>query len=81
MTKRINQTVVFIRWNDASYERGEKTADEIDPGCVLHSSGILIKDDNEFISMATDYFLEEETFRHITHIPKVNILTIRRMRL
>lgn len=79
--KQLNQTVVFIRWKDASYERGEKTAGEIEPGCVLHSSGILIKEDDEFVSMATDFFPEEETYRHITHIPKVNILAIRKMRL
>lgn len=74
--------MVWIKWKDASYERGEYTKEEVRPGCDIQTAGILIKEDDEFVSLALDHFPGSDrwdpSYRHIVHIPKVNIVKQRR---
>lgn len=69
--------IAFVKWIDASYQRGECSYDELNPSVVMWSAGLLIRDDDEFISIAIDSFADDETFRYIEHIPRVNIIELR----
>jgi len=73
------RTVAFVRWFDASYQRGECTLDEMVPRVDLESAGLLVREDEESVSIALDQYSGDGTWRYIEHIPKVNILAIRKM--
>jgi len=78
----MSTTVCWIKWQDASYERGEARPDEVEPGVYLQTCGQLVREDDEFVSLALDHFegsaTYDATYRHICHIPKVNIIRERR---
>jgi hypothetical protein len=73
--------IAFVRWFDASYQRGECTIDELVTRVEIESAGLLVREDEESISLAIDRYSEDETWRYISHIPKVNVLEIRRFPL
>lgn len=81
MTKRLKKTVtlVWVRWFDASYQRGECTDSELVTKVELESAGLLVREDEESVSIAMDSYVNDRTWRHIEHIPKVNILRIKRL--
>ena len=81
MTKKTFQKVVLVRWLDASYQRGECTDDELNPRVELESAGLLVREDDDFISIALDRYGGDRTWRYIEHIPKVNVIEIRRAKL
>lgn len=71
--------MIQIRWNDASYQRGELKTDEINPHCILESIGFLIKESKTHYSIGMDWDKDEETWRHILTIPKKMVInTLRR---
>lgn len=72
------RTVMYVEWFDASYQRGEFTEDELVSRVVLLSAGILVREDKETVSIALDQYEAGGTWRYIEHIPRVNILRIRR---
>lgn len=76
--KRDGAHLVLIRWFDASYQRGECTAGDLVPRVELESAGFLVREDGKSISVALDRYCGDQTWRHIEHIPKVNVLEIRR---
>lgn len=71
--------LVFVTWFDASYQRGELTEDELVTRVEMQSGGLLVKEDKETISIALDHY--DDTWRHISHIPKVNVKKIKRFPL
>lgn len=73
------RTVVLIRWFDASYQRGECSAEELEPRVELESAGLLVSEDEESISIALDQYEPDGIWRYIEHIPKVNVRSIRRV--
>jgi hypothetical protein len=77
--KGSGRTVVHVRWFDASYQRGELTEDELSPRVEMESAGLLVREDGDNISLALDYYREDGLWRHVEHIPKVNLLRITRL--
>ena len=77
--KQAKRVIALVRWFDASYQRGECTADEMVPRVELESAGLLVREDEESVSIALDQYHGDGTWRYIEHIPKVNIRKIRRL--
>ena len=77
--KRPKRTLVWIRWYDASYQRGECSEDDLVPKVEIESAGLLIREDEEFISLALDRYENDHTWRYIEHIPKVNVRAVKKM--
>ena len=73
------RTVAVIRWFDASYQRGECTAEELNPRVEIASAGLLVREDGETVSIALDRYDDDEVWRYIEHIPKVNIRSMRKV--
>ncbi len=74
--------LAWIKWKDASYEHGDVTKDELQPGTELQTAGILVGENDEYVTLALDHYGGNDKFqplyRHVVHIPKVNILKQRR---
>ncbi len=68
--------LAYVKWFDASYQDGQFMQDELNPNVILHSGGLIAAEDRKTISLALDRYDDDGTWRHITHIPKVNILKI-----
>lgn len=66
--------VVYVEWLDASYQEGPLAEDELIPHVILFSAGVLIREDDKTVSLATDYCSPNGDWRHVSHIPKVNII-------
>lgn len=71
--RKIAPKIAYIRWFDASYQRGELTEDEIEPRVELESAGLLIRKDRNTVSIAIDHYRDDGSWRHIANIPRVNI--------
>lgn len=80
MKKGNQRTIVWVKWFDASYQRGECADVDLVPRVELESAGLLVREDKESVSIALDHYTDDATWRYIEHIPKVNILRMRRMR-
>lgn len=70
---------VYVKWFDASYQRGECDESDLIDHVVLHSFGILIRESETSYSIAMDQYDADRTWRYIEHIPKVNVLSIQRV--
>jgi hypothetical protein len=75
------RTIAFIRWFDASYQRGECTEEELISKVEIESAGLLVAENEESVSIALDQCDADKTWRYIEHIPKVNILSMRRLNI
>jgi hypothetical protein len=71
--------IAWIRWFDASYQRGECSLDELVTDVEVESAGLLIHEDEESVSLALDSYPADSVYRYIEHIPRVNIREIRKM--
>jgi hypothetical protein len=81
MGRSMNNTIVVVEWIDASYEDGPLSLREIEPLIRLKSVGWLLREDKESISIAMEKADEDELFRSVTHIPKVGIIKIKRIKV
>jgi hypothetical protein len=72
-------TSAWVRWFDASYQRGECAREDLVPRVEIQSAGLLIHEDDESISLALDQYDKDQVWRYIEHIPKVNVRQIRKM--
>ena len=77
--KKPKKMIAYVRWFDASYQRGECDLSEMNTRVELESAGLLVREDEESISIALDKYKDDGTWRYIEHIPKVNVLRIRRV--
>jgi hypothetical protein len=73
------RTVAFVRWFDASYQRGECDDSELVTRVEIESAGLLVREDAESVSIALDRYEHDGLWRYIEHIPKVNIIDICRL--
>lgn len=48
---------------------------------TLHSTGNLVGDNDEFVCIGQDWIPDQEVFRHLTWVPKVNIVEIRMLEI
>lgn len=46
----------------------------------LRTVGLLVRETPELISVAMEYCGEDDTYRDVTHIPKVNVIKIKRIK-
>lgn len=71
--------LAYVRWFDSSIVEGGVHALE-DAANVLEneSAGILLKEDEQSITVALDRCLKTEGLRCTLCIPRVNILSVRR---
>lgn len=79
--KKAGRTLAWVRWFDASYQRGECTQDELVPRVEIESAGLLVQETDDTVSLALDWHEVDETWRYIEHIPKVNVRRIRRIKV
>jgi len=77
--QRPKRKIAYVRWLDASFQEAVCTDDELTPGIILESAGIIAREDGDSISLAIDYCAQEKTWRRIQHIPKPYILEIKRV--
>ena len=66
--------VVYVEWLDASYQEGPLSEDEFTPHVILYSGGVFVREDDKTVTLATDYCGPNGDWRHVSHIPKVNII-------
>ena len=65
---------LYVQWKDASSEtRGNYSREELTGLVTQHTAGIYVSEDSEKVTLALDQS-EDELFRFIMHIPKVNIV-------
>ena len=70
----ITLTLVIIAWEDASYSDDQQTADEINPYFELISCGFLVKEDDKYLTIATELDKNpDDNWKYIHSIPKYNI--------
>jgi hypothetical protein len=74
-------TLAYIRWFDASYQRGECDESELVPQVEIESAGLIVREDKDTISIALDRYEADQLFRYIENIPKVNVRKIKRIKL
>jgi hypothetical protein len=66
--------LAYVEWLDASYQEGPLGEDDFEPRVVLVSAGLLAREDDETITVASDYDARAGEWRHVSHIPKVNVV-------
>jgi hypothetical protein len=71
--------IAYVRWFDASFQRGECTDDELVPRVEIESAGLLVREDEGTISIALDRYEHDGLWRYIQHIPKVNVISVERL--
>ena len=76
--KKPRRKLAFIRWFDASFQAEECTAEELNPGIVIESAGIIAAETDDSISLALDYHPDQGLWRRILHVPKPYIINIKR---
>jgi hypothetical protein len=76
-----DRKIAWIRWFDASYQRGECTVDELQTRVELESAGLLVQEDEESVSIALDQYDADSTWRYIEHIPRVNIREMKTLKV
>lgn len=70
-------TIVCVEWIDASYQDGPIDFTELSGVFRMYSTGWLIRENDEHVSIGMDYVPENNTYRHVQHILKINIKSIR----
>ena len=64
----------IVKWNDASYVEGDLDAEKINTDCILVTCGFIVKENKKMLTIAAEYFKEEDTWKHIINIPKSLII-------
>ena len=77
--RKTDRKLIWVRWFDASYQRGECTLDELNPRIELESAGLFVQEDENTLSIALDRYSDDQVWRYIEHIPKANILKLKRL--
>lgn len=73
-------TIVMVEWIDASYQDGDITLSQMSQLLPLQTVGWLVLETKDAVSVAAEYCEKEQTFRHVSHIPRVGIKQIRRLK-
>lgn len=72
--------IAIVDWFDASMQKGPMLPEEMRPFITLRTVGWLVRADNKVVTVAMDFHEEDGTYRDIAHIPRVNVLRIKKMR-
>lgn len=75
-------SIVEIHWHDASYSNRTMNLDEVnhDGSCKLIDCGYLISEDKTEIHIGAEYSPNDNTWRHVIHIPKAVVTRRRRVK-
>ena len=76
--KNTEQKLILIRWDDASYQEGPFYIGNLKTGIVLETAGHLVQETDTHYSVAMDFYEEEGTWRHVTHIPKGMVVGVQK---
>ena len=69
--------IVLVEWRDCThYDDSHMTKLEASSESliIMHTVGHLIAEDAERITLGMEYIPEQERWRHISWIPKVNVI-------
>jgi hypothetical protein len=67
----------LIIWRDCTHtDEGSMLAEEIlsEPLIEMHTIGFEIGSTEDYIALGMEYIPEQERFRHVTWVPRVNIV-------
>ena len=76
--KNSEKTLIHIKWEDASYQEGPYYVSNLKSGIILETAGHLIQETDTHYSIGMDFFEDEGTWRHVTHIPKGMVVKVQR---
>ena len=67
---------IYIKWFDASYAGHSQTLDEMTSEYIMESVGVFVKEDAKHVTFAAEFMPADnpKRWRYIHHIPKVNII-------
>jgi hypothetical protein len=71
--------VVRIIWSDASHQQGPILEKEFRTEVILDLVGFLVRETAGHYTLAAEYCGEEDGWRNIHHIPKVNVVFVARI--
>jgi hypothetical protein len=74
-------TLAYVRWADASFQRGEVSDDELVPRVEIESAGLLVREDADTVSIALDRYEHDGLWRFVQHIPKVNVVCLKKVQV
>lgn len=79
--KRPKLKMVWVKWLDASYQNDTCSQGDLTARVELETVGFLVKTvDRDFITVAHEWYERDKTWRHVSHIPKRNIIKVRRIK-
>lgn len=74
-TQRKGSRILYVMWNDSCYLSGQISRSEaLSDGIVMQTVGFYVGETDKAITVSQDYIGENKDVRHITTIPKVNII-------
>jgi hypothetical protein len=73
--------VIYIRWHDACHKEGPCYLNDIENEVIIESAGILVRETETHFSICQDRYVVDETFRHVTTIPKAMVVEIGKFNL
>ena len=70
--------IVEIEWFDSSFNSGVFERVEVENYRPIHifTVGYVTQDDKDVITVVTEHYKKEETYRYVHTIPKVNVVNI-----
>jgi hypothetical protein len=74
------EPIAVICWRDATSRDGPVTLREIDGLMELQTVGWLIQQNDEFVSVAQERCEDEDRYRDVMSIPRVNIVSMKLIR-
>jgi len=66
--------LVVVKWKDASVQLGDVFEGDMCKDCHMVTTGIFIEQDKNYISIASEVYLQDTKFRYVTHIPNDMII-------
>ena len=69
--------IVFVVWHDAWADSDQHDRAEWRSDYLVRTTGFLVRDESDVVSIAQEILPEEDGFRAVTHIPRgmIEILT------
>lgn len=77
----MSDPIVLVEWLDAALDHGDfprKQAEQF-RGITVRTVGHLLYEGADGATLAVEHFLEEDTFRSLRFIPRVNIIFVTRL--
>lgn len=80
--RKSKTTIAYIRWFDATQGHGGTfTAEEAHGLHEMESSGLLVKEDKQCITIALDRCLDTSGLRMTLCIPKINVRSVKKFQV